>query len=39
MEQLYLKKISSSTLGGKNDVQVTFDDSFNCYVSKIDFFK
>ena len=36
MEQLFLKKIFSRTctLRGKNDVQLTFDDSYKCHVSK-----
>ena len=34
------KKFFSRTckLRGKNDVQLTFDDSYICYVSKIDVF-
>ena len=41
MEQLFLKKFFSRTctLRGKNDVQLTFDDSYICYVSKIDVFQ
>ena len=41
MEQLFLKKLfaRTCTLRGKNDVQLTFDDSYFCYVSKIDFFQ
>ena len=41
MEQLFLKKHFSRicTLRGKNDVQLTFDDSYVYYVSKIDVFK
>ena len=41
MEQLFLKNFFSSTCtlrGKKNDVQLTFDDSYICYVSKIDVF-
>ena len=40
MEQLFHRKIFSRTctFRGKNDVQLTFDDSYVCYVSKIDFF-
>ena len=40
MEQLFLKKLFARTclLGGKNDVQLNFDDSCFCYVSKIDVF-
>ena len=43
MEQLFLKNFFSRTctLRGKNDVQLTqltFDDSYICYVSKIDVF-
>ena len=40
MEQLFLKKLFSRTftLRGKKDVQLTFDDSNICYVSKIDVF-
>ena len=41
MEQPFLKKFFSRTctLRGKNDVQLTFDDSYICYVSKIDIFQ
>ena len=41
MEQLFPKKIFSRTcsLRGKNDVQLTFDDSNICYVSKINGFQ
>ena len=40
MGQLFLKKFFSRTctLRGKNDVQLTFDDSCICYMSKIDVF-
>ena len=40
MEQLFLKKFFSRTctLRGKKDVQLTFDDSYICFVSKIDVF-
>ena len=41
IEQLFLKKFFSRTctLGEKkNDVQLTFDDSYICYVNKFDFF-
>ena len=40
MEQLFLKKLFARTclLRGKNDVQLNFDDSYFCYVSKIDVF-
>ena len=41
MEQLFLKKLFSRTctLRGKNDVELTFDDSYICYVSKNDVFQ
>ena len=41
MEQLFPKKIFSRTctLREKNDVQLTFDDSNKCYVSKINGFQ
>ena len=43
MEQLFLKKFFSRTrtLRGKekNYVQLTFDDSYICYVRKIDVFQ
>ena len=41
MEQLFLKKNCSwtCTLREKNDVQLTFDDSYVYYVSKIDVFR
>ena len=37
MEQLFIKKFFSKTctLRGKNDVQLTFDDSYISYVSKL----
>ena len=40
IEQLFRKKFFSRTctLRGKNDVELTFDDSYICYVSKIDVF-
>ena len=40
MGQLFLKKFFSRTctLREKNDVQLTFDDSYICYMSKIDVF-
>ena len=40
MEQLFLKKFFSRTCTlRKNDTQLTFDDSYVCYVSKIDVFQ
>ena len=41
MEQLFLKNFSSRTctLRGKYDVQLTFENSYICYVSKIDVFQ
>ena len=41
MEQLFRKNVFSRTctLRGKNDVQLTFDESYVYYVSKIDVFK
>ena len=41
MEQLFLEKFFSRTctLRGKKDVQLTFDDSNICYVSKINGFQ
>ena len=42
MEQLFLKKFFSRTCifrGEKNDVQLIFDDSSKCYVSKFDGFQ
>ena len=41
MEQIFFKKFFSrtGTLKGKTDVQLTFDDSYNCFVSKFDVFK
>ena len=40
MEQLFLKTLSLGLvhLEEKNDVQLTFDDSYFCYVSKNDVF-
>ena len=40
MEQFFSKKLFARTclLRGKNDVQLKFDDSYLCYVSKIDVF-
>ena len=40
MEQLFRKELFARTclLRGKNDVQLNFDDSYLCYVSKIDVF-
>ena len=40
MKQLFLEKIFSRTctFRGKNDVQLTFDDSYISYESKIDVF-
>ena len=39
-KQFFLRKLFSRncTLRGKNDVQMTFDDSNICYVNKIDVF-
>ena len=41
MEQLLLKKFFSRTctFREKNDVHLTFDDSYICYVSKFDIFQ
>ena len=41
MEQLFLKKFFSSTctFRGKNYVKLTSDDSYLCYVCKIDIFQ
>ena len=41
MKLLFLKKFFSRTctIRGKKDVQLTFDDSYKNYVSKIDVFK
>ena len=41
MEQLLLKKFFSRTctLREKNDVLLTFDDSYICYVSKTDVYQ
>ena len=41
MEQLFLKKLFSRTctFRGKNDVQLTFDDSYICYASKFAVFQ
>ena len=41
MQQLFLKKLFSMTctLRGKKDVQLTFDYSYLCYVSRIDVLK
>ena len=41
MEQLFLKKFFSKTctFRGKDDVQLTFDDSYKCCVSKNDVFQ
>ena len=41
MEQLFLKKFFSRTctLRGKNDVQLTFDALYICWLNKIDVFQ
>ena len=41
MEQLFPKKFFSRTctFRGKNDIQLTIDDSYICYVSKFDVFQ
>ena len=41
MEQLFLKKFffGTCTVREKNDVQLTFDKSYLCYVSKINVFQ
>ena len=41
MEQHFLMKLFSRTciLRGKNDVQLTFDYSYKCYVSENDVFE
>ena len=42
MEQLFLMKLFALglvRLEEKNDVQLSFDDSYICYVSKIDVFQ
>ena len=41
MEQLFLKRFFSGTctVREKNDVQLTFDESYLCYVRKINVFQ